>query len=101
MTKRSYEILQEIGEFSFNFRNRPEHIYDYVDFHGVSQDKCLDILSQRLLDTQQALDSDKIEANYKKNGQDHVYQVIAGAGKHSVDGVAKLKFVIMDWLDKN
>ena len=66
----------------------------------MTQAKVLTILEDRLISLQIALDHGQIEPNFpqKEGGRDHVYQVIAGAGKHSKDGFAKLKLIIPVWL---
>jgi len=43
------------------------------------------------------MDSGNVEPNFR-NGKDHVYQIITGAGLHSKPGGPVLKFAVHEWL---
>ena len=72
----------EMIEFVFSFRNNHDHIYQFADFHGMQKGRTIKVLGQRLAELKDALIEGTVEPNFK-NGKDHIYQIITGAGKHS------------------
>ena len=66
----------------FAVRHDIDTIHNCIDLIGYSAREALDITERRLKETQRALDSGEITPNFG-NGQDHVFKIIAHAGKHS------------------
>lgn len=70
----------------------------FIDLHGQTKTTVLQIVKQRLEQTQELLDSGAICPNVE-NGKDHIWKVIVGAGHHSQHGFSLLKFQVADWLE--
>ena len=81
----------------FAVRHDIDTIHNCIDLIGYSAREALDITERRLKETQRALDSGEITPNFG-NGQDHVFKIIAHAGKHSKQG-AVLKYKIQSLVD--
>lgn len=58
----------------------------------------MNITQSRLLEIRKLLAERKLMPNHSKD--DHIFKVIAHAGKHSLHGVAKLKFAIEELLNE-
>ena len=75
INKLTYSLAcsyEQTIEFVFNFRNNPDHIYSYADFHGMQKQRTIKVLGQRLAELKDALIEGTIEPNFK-NGEDHIY----------------------------
>lgn len=66
---------------------------------GYTKREALELTARRIGITKKALESEEIEANMG-DGRNHIYKVIAHAGKHS-QGRAVLKYAIEKYLQDN
>ncbi len=84
-------------EQMFALRHDIDTIHNCIDLIGYSGREAVDITERRLKETQRALDAAEIKPNFG-NGSDHVFKIIAHAGKHSKQG-AVLKYKIRSLVD--
>ena len=84
-------------EGKFSLRHDIETIHNCIDLIGYSGREAVEISQRRLSETQRALNRGEIKPNFG-NGSDHVFKIIAHAGKHSKRG-AVLKYKIEGLLD--
>ena len=64
---------------------------------GYTGREAIEITERRIKETQKALDRGEIPPNFG-NGSDHIFKIIAHAGKHSKNG-GVLKFKIQSFID--
>ena len=81
----------------FTLRHDEETIHNCIDLIGYSGREAVELSQRRLSETQRALNRGEIKPNFG-NGSDHVFKIIAHAGKHSKHG-AVLKYKIESLLD--
>lgn len=70
-----------------------------IDLHGLTKVEALRVTQRRLELTQDMLNSGSINPN-SNDGRNHIFKIIAGAGKHSVRG-AVLKPAVDRFLKAN
>ena len=70
-----------------------------VDLHGYYKRDALAKIEQDIGRIKQGLQAKMLQPNVG-NGRDHVYYVICGAGTHSKDHKAVLKFAVQEWLSE-
>ena len=80
-------------------RHTPDQIHQFIDLIGYSQREAVNLTDTRIQMTQQALRDGSCKPNIG-NGLDHVYKVIAHAGKHSQGGRGVLKHAIQQYLEQ-
>ena len=76
--------------------NKYETMHDQIDLIGLNQQRAVSITHEKLNELKCLLEESKISPNHSKT--DHIFKVIAHAGKHSRYGVGVLKFAIDDLL---
>uniref|UniRef100_A0A7S3CVV6 Smr domain-containing protein n=1 Tax=Strombidium rassoulzadegani TaxID=1082188 RepID=A0A7S3CVV6_9SPIT len=90
------KILSSAELQVFTHLNNEGNIFNYIDLHGQKSLSAWNIVKDRLLIVQQELDKGSVVPNVK-DGRNHVFKIICGAGKHSQHG-AVLKHKINDLL---
>jgi hypothetical protein len=95
--EEEYKVRSSCREQMFALRHDIDTIHNCIDLIGYSGREALEITERRLKETQRALDSGEITPNIG-NGQDHVFKIIAHAGKHSKNR-AVLKYKIQSFVD--
>lgn len=65
---------------------------------GYSGYEAVQLTKNRLRETQRCLNEKNLEPNC---GRDHVYKIIAHAGKHSKNGGPVLKYKLKEFLEEN
>ena len=80
----------EIDGYSFKVRNSEEALKTYMDLHGLTKRAAISKMDETLA---------SVKAKSKKNyGNNTIYLIIAGAGTHSKDGKAVLKYAVPEYL---
>lgn len=94
--RRLQMARSKTSEYVFNSRNNEKSVTWMIDLHGLTKVEALRVTKARLEMTQDSLRNGAIAANVG-NGNDHIFKVITGAGKHSTRG-AVLKPAVNRWL---
>ena len=72
--------------------------YDYeIDLHGQTIRKMLEYLETYLEMAQNNLTRKRVDPNHAL-GDSHIYKIICGEGKNSINGQPKLKFAVYEYL---
>ena len=79
------QIRSKTSEYVFNSRNTEKSVSWMIDLHGLTKVEALRVTKTRLQMTLDGLKSGNINPN-SGNGRDHIFKVVAGAGKHSSRG---------------
>jgi hypothetical protein len=85
-------------EQKFSVRHSEDVIHKFIDLIGYSRREALELTERRIRITQDGLSEGIVRPN-TGNGVDHVYKVIAHAGKHSQGQRGVLKYAIKDYLE--
>lgn len=83
--RKLLQIRSKTSEYVFNSRNTETSVSWMIDLHGLTKVEALRVTKARLQMTRDGLASGAINPN-SGNGKDHIFKVIAGAGKHSMHG---------------
>ena len=94
--RRLQMARSKTSEYVFNSRNNEKSVTWMIDLHGLTKVEALRVTKARLEMTQDSLRNGAIAGNVG-NGNDHIFKVITGAGKHSTRG-AVLKPAVNRWL---
>jgi hypothetical protein len=97
LMEKEHKVKSSCREQKFAMRHDIETIHNCIDLIGYSGREAVDITERRVKETQRALDQGEIKPNIG-NGIDHVFKIIAHAGKHSKQG-AVLKYKIQSLID--
>ena len=93
-----YKIKSKNSEQKFAMRHDIENIHNCIDLIGYTAKEAVELTQRRVEETQKALDNNEIHPNFGNN-KDHVFKIIAHAGKHSKHG-AVLKYKIESLVDE-
>jgi len=85
-------------EQKFSVRHSEDVIHDFIDLIGYNKKEAIELTERRISITQSGLNDGTVRPN-TGNGADHVYKVIAHAGKHSLGRKGVLKCAIKDYLE--
>ena len=81
----------------YEFKNSKETIkLCCIDLHGLFFKETLIILDKILPEIQFALNQSHLQPNF--NPENHIVKIVCGAGTHSTNGVASLKFKVPAYL---
>lgn len=83
----------------FNSRNDEQSVTWMIDLHGLTKVEAMRVTKARLQMTRDSLNAGTLRPN-TGNNRDHIFKIIAGAGKHSVRG-AVLKPAVDSMLKEN
>ena len=97
LMEEEYKVQSSCREEKFALRHTHESIHNFIDLIGYTGKEAVEITERRMRETQRCLDSGEIKPNLG-NGIDHVYKIIAHAGKHSKKG-GVLKYKIQGLVD--
>lgn len=97
------EIIHKSEELFKYLNFPPDHDkrlrpYDYeIDLHGQTIRKMLEYLETYLEMAQNNLTRKRVDPNHAL-GDSHIYKIICGEGKNSINGQPKLKFAVYEYL---
>ena len=97
LQKEEQQIRSNFQEQKFAFANSMDKIHDFIDLKGFSAYDAQQLVKTRMRETQQCLNSRQTVPNY---GENHIYKIIAHAGKHSKSGPT-LKYALQQFLEES